>query len=114
MTRPAFDRLDAGVQRRKVEPLDEAPHQAHPVIGRDQLVQAHRPQRHLPALRHAQARDADGLTLGCCLFGKLVEQGSVHGDHHSWKTIAIKLPHLVTPRRYFPALPQARGRIYRL
>jgi acetyltransferase len=92
----------------------EAPHQADPVAGRNQLVQAHRPPLHLPALRLAQPRPATTWRLRRRLFGKLVEPCSVHGAYRIFRKFAIKLPDLVTPRRYFPASPQPRGKIHRL
>ena len=48
------------------------------------------------------------------MLGKLVEQRSVHGAHHIWRQFTIKLPHLVTPRRYFPPSREARGKIHGL
>jgi hypothetical protein len=74
MARPAFDRLDGGVQRRQIQPFDEAPHQAHPVIGRHQLVQAHRPPRHLPAFRPTQPRPPPAGRAGAAWSGSASNQ----------------------------------------
>ncbi len=78
------------------------------MIGRDKFIKAHRPQLHLPTLGRAQPRQTTARALRRGMLGKLVEQRSIHGAHHTWRKIAMKLPHLVTPRRYFPASPEAR------
>jgi len=38
----------------------------------------------------------------------------VHGADHIWRKITMKLPHLDTPRPYFPASPAAQGKIHSL
>ena len=43
-------------QRREIEPRRERPDLPHPVLGRQELIQAYRPQLDLPPLRRAQPR----------------------------------------------------------
>jgi len=50
MAGASVHRLDSGVQRRQIEPLDETPHQAHPVIVGQQPIQADRSPGYLIAL----------------------------------------------------------------
>ena len=64
----------AGVVGGQVEALHEVPHQAHPMIRRDKLLQAHRPQFHLPALRHAQPRPDTATPLRRRRFRQILEQ----------------------------------------
>jgi hypothetical protein len=78
MARTSLNRLDCRVERRQVQTFDEAPDQTHPVIRRDQVVQADRPQRHLAPLRRPQTRASATLALRNRLFGKIVEPSRRH------------------------------------
>jgi hypothetical protein len=54
----ASDRLDRPLQRGKVEPLSKDPHEAHPVVVRQQVHRANWSQTHLPPLGFALLRRA--------------------------------------------------------
>jgi hypothetical protein len=86
MARPTRHRLDLRIQRRQIQPLHETPHQAHPVIGRNQFVQADRPQLHLPPFRHAKPRPPAARKRRQRLLGQVVEQSRGHHPiQSSWK-----------------------------
>ena len=56
MARAPFHRPDRRVERREIEALGEGPHQTDAMLRRHQVVEAQRPQLHLPALRPAKPR----------------------------------------------------------
>jgi len=108
---PALHRLDGGVQRREIEPLDEGPDQTHAVLRGHEVVEAQRPQLDLRALGPTQPRPPGTGRLGPGLGGQRVEQRLVHGLLHIVIGITMSLPHLVAFRRN---LRPAAQFIYRL
>jgi hypothetical protein len=99
MAGPPFDGLDPGVERREVEPFDEPPHQADPVPGRDQLVEAERAQLDLAPLRGAQAQPAARRGRVGSALGQLGEQPLIHGHHQVSMEFTMNLPHLAASGR---------------
>jgi hypothetical protein len=88
MAGTALDRLDRAVQRGEIEPLGEAPDEARPVIRRQQVLQADRPQAHLPPLSLAQPRSPAGARRGP-LPGQNPEQTSFGARRHPAHRVTI-------------------------
>ena len=63
----ALDGLDPSVERGQVEGLDEGPHQARPVVGRQEAPEIARAERDLVALRALESWS--GPSLGLCWAG---------------------------------------------
>ena len=74
MTGPAVHRLDGGVQHRQIEPLDETPHQTHPVIVGQQPIQADRSPDDLIALSKSQPGKSYARALRYQLLGQRCKQ----------------------------------------
>ena len=68
VTRSPVHYLDGRKQRRHIEPLDETPHQTHPVIVRQKPIQADRAPSCLHALSKSQPRQPPTHALPI-LFG---------------------------------------------
>ena len=85
------------MQRRQIESQGERPNLPHPVIVGDQLLQTHRPQRHLPPLRPPQPRHRDADPHRRRLLRKLPKQPTVrpfdHNHHHISATTMTNLLH---------------------
>jgi len=74
VTRSPVHCLDGRKQRRQIEPLDETPHQTHPVIVRQKPVQADRAPSRLHALGKSQPRQTPTHALRRRLLGQKIEQ----------------------------------------
>jgi hypothetical protein len=74
---------DAVIQRAEVEPLDELPHEAGPVIGRQEAVEVDGPQLELGPVRALHpGRSAAGLA-GCHRLGRREIEEFVHTSERS-------------------------------
>jgi len=89
MPGPALYRPDRAVQRRKVHPFDEAPHQAHTMIVRHQSLEVHRAKCNLPSLRHAKPRKPNIRLLRSRLDRQTSDQLRARFLRHSDNTMRM-------------------------
>ena len=94
----SLHRFDPIVKARQIELLAERPHQAHPMIGRHQVVQAQRPHLHLPALGLTQARPAADRLQRRRLLGQFFEQTTSAFARHDASGEQITMP--ILPNDY--------------
>ena len=79
----ALDRSDPPVQRSEDEPLDERPHEARPVIGRQEALEIGGAERDLITLRALESWSCPSLGLSWAGFrGREIEQ-FVHARNRS-------------------------------
>jgi hypothetical protein len=77
MAGSAVHRLDGGVKRRQIEPSNEIPHQAHPVIVRQKTIQTERAPSDLIAFGKSQTWQTAARRLRRCLLGQTFKQFSL-------------------------------------
>lgn len=115
MAGPAVHRLDGGVKCGQVEPLNEIPHQTHPVIVRQQPIQARAP-RYWIALGKSQPRQPAARTLRRRLVGQPLKQFTLAIRCHR-STFARKpnhMPILDTETALCRSFPTRHRKIFRL
>ncbi len=96
----AVDRSDPLVQRAEVEPFNERPHEARPVIGRQEALEVGRVKRDLITLRSLESWSCPSLGLSWAGFrGREVEQlihaGNRSCERPSWESLTGKIHSLL-------------------
>lgn len=114
MPGPALHRLDRAVQGRNVQPFDEAPHQAHPMVVRHQSLEVHRAKRNLPPLRRAKPGTRNARPLRSRLNRQSFDQLRTVILRHIDNTMRLPMAILTNPILADSQNPSPRQNIFRL